>query len=111
VVLPRAERIFGRLAVSYVVEPRRAGRCRLVACLSVAAPSSFLGSARLTLLSFGDLLMMRKQLITLKEHAERRGSEPRGRSTRFPRCPAVGCVVAVRATAWQAGAPYAEKGR
>ena len=79
VVLPRAERIFGRLAVSYVVEPRRAGRCRLVACLSVAAPSPFLGSARLTLLSFGDLLMMRKQLITLKEHAERRGSEPGGR--------------------------------
>jgi hypothetical protein len=26
VVLPRAERIFGRLAVSYIVEPRRAGR-------------------------------------------------------------------------------------
>ena len=79
VVLPRAERIFGRLAVSYVVEPRCASRCRLVACLSVAAPSSFLGSARLTLLSLGDLLMMRKQLITLKECAERSASEPRGR--------------------------------
>lgn len=79
VVLPRAERIFGQLAVSYVVEPRRAGRCRLVARLSVAAPSSFLGSTRLTLLSFGDLLMMRKQLITLKKHAERSASGPRGR--------------------------------
>ena len=71
VVLPRAERVFGRLAISYVVEPRDAGRCRLVACLSVTAPSSVLESARLTLLAFGDLLMMRKQLNTLKERAGR----------------------------------------
>ena len=70
VVLPRAERVFGRLAVSYVVEPRGAGRCRIVACLSVAAPAFVLESARLTLLAFGDLLMMRKQLITLKRCAE-----------------------------------------
>ena len=71
VVLPRAERVFGRLAISYVVEPRDAGRCRLVVCLSVTVPSSVLESARLTLLAFGDLLMMRKQLNTLKERAGR----------------------------------------
>ena len=70
VVLPRAERVFGRLAVSYVVEPRGAGRCRIVACLSVAAPASVLESARLTLLAFGDLFMMRKQLLMLKRCAE-----------------------------------------
>lgn len=45
VVLPRVERVFGRLAISYVVEPRDTGRCRLVACLSVTAPSSVLESA------------------------------------------------------------------
>ena len=79
VVLPRAERVFGRLAISYVVEPRDAGRCRLVACLSVTAPSSVLESARLTLLAFGDLLMMRKQLNTLKERAGRSAREPKRR--------------------------------
>ena len=79
VVLPRAERVFGRLAISYVVEPRDAGRCRLVACLSVTAPSSVLESARLTLLAFGDLLTMRKQLNTLKERAGRSAREPKRR--------------------------------
>jgi hypothetical protein len=78
VVLPRVERVLGQLAVSYVVEPRDGGRCRLVACLSVAVPSSVLESACLTLLAFGDLLMMRKQLITLKECAERKYGEPKG---------------------------------
>src|SRR5215203_296229 len=39
VVLPRAERVFGRTAVSYAVRPPDAGRCRLVVCISVAAPS------------------------------------------------------------------------
>ena len=79
VVLPRAERVFGRLAISYVVEPRDTGRCRLVACLSVTAPSSVLESARLTLLAFGDLLTMRKQLNTLKERAGRSAREPKRR--------------------------------
>jgi hypothetical protein len=65
--------------VSYVVEPRDAGGCRLGGCLSVAAPSSVLESARLTLLAFGDLLMLRKQLNPLKERAERSAREPKGR--------------------------------
>ncbi len=79
VVLPRAERVFEWIAVSYVVEPHSASRCRLVAYLSVPAPSSGLESARLTLLAFGDLLMMCKQANTLKERAERSAREPKGR--------------------------------
>jgi hypothetical protein len=79
VVLPRAQRVFSRLAISYVVEPRGTGRCRLVACLSVTAPSSVLDSARLMLLAFGDLLTMRKQLNTLKERAGRSAREPKRR--------------------------------
>ena len=71
VVLPRSERLYGYLAVSYVVEPRGADRCRLVARIDAPAPSSVFEQIRLTLLVFGDLFMMRKQLLTLKRCAER----------------------------------------
>jgi len=70
VVQPRFERVFGRLAVSYLVEPRDADRCRLVSCIDVALPPSALGKVKQTLLAYGDLFMMRKQLLTLKRCAE-----------------------------------------
>ena len=69
VILPRFERVFGRPAVSYVVEPRGPERCRLVMRLDVAASSGF-GRARRILLAYGDLIMARKQLLTLKRCAE-----------------------------------------
>ena len=70
VVQPRFERVFGWLAVSYLVEPRDTGRCRLVSCIDVALSTSVLGQVRQTLLAYGDLFMMRKQLLTLKHCAE-----------------------------------------
>jgi hypothetical protein len=70
VVQPRFERVFGRLAVSYLVELRDTDRCRLVSCIDVALPISVLGKVRQTLLAYGDLFMMRKQLLTLKRCAE-----------------------------------------
>ncbi len=57
--------------MSYVVGPRGVDRCRLVAGIDVSAPSSVLGNVLLTLLAFGDLSMMREQLLTLKRCAER----------------------------------------
>jgi hypothetical protein len=71
VVQPRFVRAFGRLAISYLVEPGDANRCRLVSCIDVVMPTSVLGKVRQTLLAYGDLFMMRKQLITLKRCAEK----------------------------------------
>lgn len=70
VIHPRFERVFGRLAVSYLVEPCDANRCRLVSCIDLATPASMLGKVWQTLLAYGDLFMMRKQLLTLKHCAE-----------------------------------------
>jgi hypothetical protein len=58
------------LAVTYAVRAR-AGRSRLVARVVFKAPGGRLGDALIGRpLAFGDLVMMRKQLLTLKELAE-----------------------------------------
>ena len=63
--------LFGRAAMSYVLLPVSRGRCRLVAKLRVRYPGHSLGRAIRVLLPWGDLVMMRKQLLTLKRLAER----------------------------------------
>ncbi|MFO0666462.1 MAG: hypothetical protein U0174_21080 [Polyangiaceae bacterium] len=67
-----AIRVFGKLSVSYVVEPLADGNStRLVAKLALAAKDeSWLVRLRRHLLAAGDLFMMRKQLLTFKELAE-----------------------------------------
>ncbi|WP_329153930.1 hypothetical protein OIU91_37830 [Streptomyces sp. NBC_01456] len=70
-VLPaEPARRHGQMAVSYVVLPRGDG-CRLL--VKVASESRRPLSRRLQrrLLAWGDLVMMRKQLLTLKKFAER----------------------------------------
>jgi hypothetical protein len=68
--LPRT--IFGDLAVSYVVVPDGDAQSRLVVKLRVDLPGDrFLARLRRTVLAWGDLLMMRKQLLTLKALAEK----------------------------------------
>jgi hypothetical protein len=63
---------FGDLAVSYVVVPDGDARSRLVVKLRVNLPGDrVVGRMRRALLAWGDLLMMRKQLLTLKALAER----------------------------------------
>jgi hypothetical protein len=63
VVQPRFERIYGPLAGTYAIQPRQDGTCRLVARLDVGATTTF-QRVRRALLAWGDLIMMRKQLLT-----------------------------------------------
>ncbi|MER0477922.1 hypothetical protein ABR737_06115 [Streptomyces sp. Edi2] len=70
-VLPArlAER-HGQMAVSYTLTPLGEG-CRLVVKVAAEAEGSLARRLRRRLLAWGDLVMMRKQLLTLKKLAER----------------------------------------
>jgi hypothetical protein len=63
--------LFGYVAVTYRVVPVDATRSRLVAKLAVAPRRGCLAWIMNRLLPTGDLVMMRKQLLTLKRLAER----------------------------------------
>lgn len=63
--LRSAERLFGPMAITYAAEPVDADSCRLICRLVVDQ------GVRGYLVAWGDLLMMRKQLLTLKKYAER----------------------------------------
>ena len=67
---PAAERLFGLQALTYQVNPRGAGS-RLIGRLNVRPPRRVWEQARYALLVWGDLIMMRKQLLTFKALAER----------------------------------------
>jgi len=62
-------RLFGPVAMTYAAEPDGAGS-RIV-CRLVVPQGGAVGWARSRALAWGDLVMMRKQLLTLKELAER----------------------------------------
>ena len=66
---PRGQRMFGPVAMTYAAEPDGEGS-RIVGRLSVAADTRA-RRVRAYALGWGDLVMMRKQLLTLKELAER----------------------------------------
>ncbi len=67
---PRAVALFGRVALSYVIYPQTEHACRLVAKLLVQYPSKGIWAMMRLILPLGDLIMMRKQLLTLKKLAE-----------------------------------------
>jgi hypothetical protein len=69
VVQPRFERLFGPLAVTYAIRAHHDGACRLVVRLNAGATTSAQRVRRI-LLAWGDVIMMRKQLLTLKKLAE-----------------------------------------
>lgn len=66
---PGPTRLFGAIAGTYRVDPTAHG-ARLICCLDVTA-ESWPARVRAALLAVGDLVMMRKQLLNLKELAER----------------------------------------
>ncbi len=71
----RARAVFGEIAGSYVILPQTEQRCRLVVKLLVRYPKKGTWSWMRWFLPWGDLLMMRKQLLTLKHLAERQARD------------------------------------
>ncbi len=71
--------LFGRVTGTYVVTRIDTNRSRLVVKLEFTAARGRVGSLiRRHVLPAGDLVMMRKQLLTLKKLAERDAREARG---------------------------------
>jgi hypothetical protein len=66
----RATRSFGDIAVSYLIVPGKKGCCRLVVKLLARYPPGARGRLLSALLPWGDLVMMRKQLLNFKRLAE-----------------------------------------
>jgi hypothetical protein len=69
----RGERVFGRVWISYCTVPEAPG-CRLLAKLRLVPPPGLHGRLLAALLPWGDLVMMRKQLLTLARLAQTRGA-------------------------------------
>lgn len=65
-----AFRLFGDLAVTYLILPQEPDRCRLLVKIVVRYPRGFWGALMRWGLPWGDLLMMRRQLLNLKTLAE-----------------------------------------
>ncbi|MFB7668839.1 hypothetical protein ACFC1R_33780 [Kitasatospora sp. NPDC056138] len=67
---PWARRLFGDYALSYTVSGDAAGHTRLVVKMRVRHGTGLIGSIRDRTMPWGDLLMMSRQLHTLRELAE-----------------------------------------
>jgi hypothetical protein len=63
-------RLFGDLAVTYLIAPKSPRSCRLLVKLVVTYPPGVLGRLLRALLPWGDLIMMRRQLLNFKQLAE-----------------------------------------
>jgi len=66
-----ASRLFGDLAVTYLIVPQEPDRCRLLVKIGVRYPRGFRGVLMRWGLPWGGLVMMRRQLLNLKALAER----------------------------------------
>jgi hypothetical protein len=67
-----AFRLFGNLALTYLIVREGAGRCRLLVKISIQYPRGLMGTLMRAGLPWGDLVMMRRQLLNLKRLAEGR---------------------------------------
>ncbi|HEX3551939.1 MAG TPA: hypothetical protein VIA62_01775 [Thermoanaerobaculia bacterium] len=65
-----SSRLFGDVVVSYLIVPRSDRECRLLAKVRVGYPRGAMGWLMRAVLPPGDLVMMRRQLLNLKQRAE-----------------------------------------
>lgn len=72
-----AIRLFGDFAISYAVAVDGPEHSRLVAKLLLGNAPGLFAEARCRALAWGDLLMMRRQLLTFRDLAERDAARPR----------------------------------
>jgi hypothetical protein len=70
VTTPRMEKVFGPVALTYAVVPQPDGNSRIAVKMWLGARGR-LGGLKRAALVFGDAVMMRKQLTTLRDLAER----------------------------------------
>lgn len=70
-VLGAVDVAFGHVGLTYAAEPVGTDRCRLVAKVVMGRRWGAAGRLVNRLLAVGDLVMMRKQLLTFEELAER----------------------------------------
>lgn len=68
---PRARRLFGDFAITYAVRPAAPAGTRLIVKLLTVNSGSALAEIHRRAMAWGDLMMMRKQLLTLRRLAER----------------------------------------
>lgn len=65
-----AQQTFGEVCCTYLVVPQRDGGCRLLVKFLVRYPPGLRGMLMRRVLPWGDLVMMRRQLLNLKRFAE-----------------------------------------
>jgi hypothetical protein len=70
-----AWRIFGDVVGTYLLVPQGPARCRLLVKLLARYPAGAIGAIMARLLPWGDLVMMRRQLLNLKALAENSGED------------------------------------
>jgi hypothetical protein len=64
-------RIFGDVAISYIIVPASDGGCRLLVKFVCQYPEGILGILMRLMLPWGDLIMMRRQLLNFKRLSEK----------------------------------------
>ena len=72
----RASQTFGDIACSYLIIPTAPATCRVLVKLVVGHPAGLKGKLLQLLLPWGDLIMMRRQLLNFKKLAERESGKP-----------------------------------
>ena len=70
-----ASSVFGDIAVSYLIVPKVEGGCRLLVKLVAQYPRTLKGRLLRWFLPWGDLIMMRRQLMNLKRLAEQQSTQ------------------------------------